>query len=219
MIKAVIFDMDGLLIDSEKIMYQINQDILKLYGCVFALEDYAENYSGKTAAANMMHLIEQFHLPMSVQEGLKQMETREENYRKQGIALQPGAKELLEYLKKNHYKIALATSSTKERALEILNNNHIAGYFEDMVFGPEVKRSKPYPDVFLQACEKLKESPKECLVLEDSEAGIQAAHAAEIPVICVPDVKKPGDEFVRLTIDVKNSLYEVIDFLKGFSLD
>ena len=82
-----------------------------------------------------------------------------------------------------------------------------------MVVGPEVKRGKPFADVFLQAAEKLNEKPENCLVLEDSEAGIQAAYAAEIPVICIPDMKRPGKEYAEMTTDILGSLTEVIGYL------
>ena len=71
------------------------------------------------------------------------------------------------------YKIILATSSTRDRALGVLDQNGIRAYFDEMVFGTEVKRGKPNPDIFLKACEKAGEIPENCLVLEDSEAGVQ----------------------------------------------
>ena len=79
------------------------------------------------------------------------------------------------YLKNNQCKMILATSSTGERALSILDQNEVTAYFDYMVFATEVKKSKPNPDIFLKACEYAKEPPENCLVLEDSEAGIQAA--------------------------------------------
>lgn len=71
--------------------------------------------------------------------------------------------------------------------------------FDDFVFGSEGKRGKPYPDIFLKACEKLNEKPYEAVVLEDSEAGIQAASDAHIPVVCIPDLKYPSDDYTSKT--------------------
>ena len=79
----------------------------------------------------------------------------------------------------------------------------------------EVKKGKPAPDVYLKVAEYLRVKPEECLVLEDSEAGIQAAYAAEIPVICIPDLKKPRENYVAKTAAVLASLHEVIDYLKA----
>lgn len=213
-VKAVIFDMDGLLIDSEVIWYQLYQELLKPYGKGFTVEDYGQKYSGKIAIENLRAIVERFELPISPEEGLEKIVGWEQKYLERGVDLKKGARELLVYLKENQYKIALATSSVKERAVGILKKNEIEGFFDEMVFGPEVKRGKPYPDVFLQAAEKLKEKSEHCLVLEDSEAGIQASYAAGIPVICIPDMKRPGEAYAEKTEELLDSLLEVIEFLK-----
>lgn len=211
---TIIFDLDGLMIDSEVISYQLYQDLLKQYGYSFSVEDYAQNYSGKTGVGNMKGLIERFQLPISMEEGLEFAASREKMYFQKGVALKPGVREMLDYLKENQCKAVLATSSTKDRALGVLKQHGIAESFEEMVFGPEVERGKPNPDIFLKACEKVKESPENCLVLEDSEAGIQAAFSAHIPVICVPDMKKPGSNYEKMAQAVLPSLLEVIEYLK-----
>ena len=83
-----------------------------------------------------------------------------------------------------------------------------------MVFGTEVKRGKPHPDIFLKACEYAKEPPENCLVLEDSEAGVQAAYAAGIDVICIPDMKTPGEKFRKMAAAELSSLNDVIGWLE-----
>ena len=75
----------------------------------------------------------------------------------------------------------------------------VVQYFDDMVFGTEIERGKPWPDIFLKAAEKAHAAPADCLVLEDSEAGIQAAHAAGIDVLCVPDMKMPAESYQQMT--------------------
>lgn len=213
MVKAVIFDLDGLLIDSEVISFQLYQELLEKYGYSFTIEDYAQNYSGKTELGNMESLVNNYHLPVSVQEGLDYTLSREKEYFIKGVSLKPGARELLGYLKTNKYKIALASSSTKERALYVLIQHGIERYFDEMVFGTDVEKGKPNPDIFLKACEKVKVVPENCLVLEDSEAGIQASYSAGIPVICVPDMKKPTFKFQTMTEMILPSLLEVIPYL------
>lgn len=213
MIKAIIFDLDGLLINSEVISYQLYQELLNKYGYSFTIEDYAQNYSGKTELGNMEAFVNNYQLPISVQEGLDYTLSREKEYFIKGVSLKPGARELLDYLKKNRYKIALASSSTRERALYALVQHGIDRYFDEMVFGTEVERGKPNPDIFLKACGKLKVDPEKCLVLEDSEAGIQASFSAQIPVICVPDMKKPSIKYQKMTEMILSSLLEVIFYL------
>ncbi len=215
MIKAVIFDLDGLLIDSEIIAYKIYYQLLGTFGFEFSIQDYAERYSGKALLENVIHTIKQYDLPWDTQTGVEKVLETEEKLLDKGVNLKPGVKELFAYLKENHYKIALASSSRKNRALEILGRHRILEDFDVIVFGIEVERGKPYPDIFLKACEKVQERPGDCLVLEDSEAGIQAAHAANIPVICVPDMKKPRRQFEEMTVSVSNSLYDVITYLKN----
>lgn len=214
MIKAVIFDLDGLLIDSEIISYKLYQELLKPYGYEFSINDYAENYSGKPAVVNMNAIIKRFNLSLNIETGLNKVELMEKEFLADGVNLKAGAKELLEYLKTNQYKIAMASSSLKERALDILDKHHIQDYFDMFVFGYEVEKGKPNPDIFLKACEKLGESPEDCLVLEDSEAGIQAAYSANVPVICIPDMKKPNQTYEEMLVLSLDSLYDVISYLE-----
>ena len=211
---TVIFDLDGLLIDSEIISWQLYQELTAKYNASMSLEEYVRNYSGKTGLTNMKLLLENYKLPITLEEGIAFVDEREKEYLKKGVALKAGAKELLSYLKENHYKILLASSSTEERALGILEKNGICEYFDNFVFGVNVKRGKPYPDIFLKACEDANEPKKNCLVLEDSEAGIQAAHAAGIDVICIPDMKEPAEPFQKMTTAQLMSLRDVIIWLK-----
>ena len=77
-----------------------------------------------------------------------------------------------------------------------------------------MEKGKPEPDIFLKACEKIGEKPEDCLVLEDSMAGIQAAHAAHIPVICIPDMKTPDRNYAEMALMVLDSLSDVISYLQ-----
>lgn len=216
MIKAVIFDMDGLLIDSEKSFLDIYQEMIDTKGNKekFELSDYVENYCGKTAVANITRLISQFELDLSIEEGVDMLHNIEHRYSKQGIALKAGAKELIAYLKENGYKIALGTSSNKERAENLLKPNGVFEDFDAVSYGVEVKHGKPAPDIFLNAANKLNLDPESCLVLEDSEAGIQAGHNAHMPVICIPDLKTPSTAIQELTVGCFTSLLDVIDYLE-----
>lgn len=215
MTKTVIFDLDGLMIDSEKISYELYRDFLELYGHPFSIGEYAQGYSGHTGVENMVSLIETYRLPIGTEEGLQWANKREEMYMDRGVDLKEGVKELLEYLRAGGRGIVLATSSTRDRAVNVLKAHGIDGYFDHMVFGADIERGKPYPGIFLKACEKAGEKPEECLVLEDSEAGIQAACRAHVPVICVPDMKKPAREYQEMTEAVYDSLLKVMGYLEN----
>lgn len=215
MIQAVIFDLDGLLVDTETICYQILKEILARFGHPFSLEEYTRDYSGKPETVNAAHLAEVYQLPWTAEETLERILHREEELHAQGVELKPGAKELLAYLRETGRGVAMASSSTRARALNLLDQHRVMEYFQQFVFAGEVERGKPNPDVFLKACEKLGQAPGDCLVLEDSEAGIQAAHAAGTPVICVPDLKTPERRFLDMTAAVLPSLDKVIPYLSN----
>ncbi len=214
MIKAVIFDLDGLLIDSEPIAYGILQDMVKPYGGFITMDNYCADYLGRTARFSIHTIAVEYNIPIDEDELFKIYLDMEKVATENGIPLKKGAKELLEHLKLKGYKTIVASSSVRERAEKILKSHNISQYFDDMVFGYEVENGKPHPDIFLKACEKLDVKPSEAVVLEDSGAGIQAGYSAGIPVICIPDLKKPSEEFSGKSSYIFESLFDVIEFLE-----
>ena len=212
--KAVIFDLDGLLIDSETIAYKIDSELVGKYGHEFPLAEYIAHYSGKTVKDNAGRLVEVYGLPYTPDEALKWIIARDNEYIGQGVPLKKGARELLEFLKSKGIKVLLATSSVRERAVDILSQNGIDGFFDDMLFGDEVKNGKPAPDIYLKAMERTGVPAEECLVLEDSEAGIRSAHSAGVDVICIPDMKAPAEEYRAMAYRVIPSLDRVIGILE-----
>lgn len=213
MTKAVIFDFDGLLVETEMIAYRIFKELVTPYGYDFTLQEYTQNYCGKMGMVNIKNLISSYHLPFGPEEGMEKMRNREKEMFTEGVKLKNGAVELLHFLKEHGYKTAIASSSTYERASKILKEHGIENQFDAFVFADDIKRSKPFPDVFLKAAEKLKLEPKDCLVLEDSEAGIEASANAGIPVICIPDLKRPDADHLLKVVAVFDSLHHVIGYL------
>ncbi len=214
MIKAIIFDLDGVVIDSEPIAYSLLQELVNPYGYTITLEEYTTEFLGRTVLAGIQRIRNMLHTTESEEELLCKYFSMEEEKIKSGIPLKPGVNELLLYLKDNGYKTIVASSSVRKRAEDILDSHNLSVYFDDMVFGYEVERGKPFPDIFLKACEKLGVKEDEAIVIEDSEAGIQAAFSADIPVICIPDIKAPNEEFLEKASYVFDSLYDVITFLE-----
>ena len=215
MIKTVIFDLDGLLVNSELMTYEFYKRILAEKEIDFPLKTYTDVYCGRTAVRNLTELIENYDLPFDVEKGLELTHEAEKEYLStKGVPLKKGAKELLDFLKNKDYGIYLASSSGKERAHTILSGNGIDGYFDGGVFGDEIEHSKPAPEVFLKAKEKAGARAEECLVLEDSDAGIHAAYAAGIPVICIPDLKQPSEESRKMARLVLPSLLDVKEMLE-----
>ena len=156
--KAVIFDLDGLLIDSEVISHRLYDELLHRYGKSVTVAEYARDYSGKTGVANMTNVIARYNLPITVEEGLTWEVAREKELL-QDVQLKPGAAALLSWLKTEGVAVVLATSSVRERAVEVLTRLGVVQYFDDMVFGTEIERGKPWPDIFLKAAEKAHAAP------------------------------------------------------------
>ena len=214
MIKAVIFDLDGLLLDTEIVAFKIYEELGERFGFTLTLPDFMENFCGQQLRRNVAYCNERFQLPWGFEEAVEEVLRIEKRILDEGVDVMPGAKELLTFLKANNYKTCVASSSARERSLNLLERYELVEYFDDFVFGPEVNRGKPNPDIFLKAAEKLDISPEYCLVLEDSPAGIQAGYSAGMHVICIPDLKYPTQEYVEMTTVVKESLFDVISYLE-----
>lgn len=215
MIKAIIFDLDGLLVDTEIISFKVYQQLLKAFNIRFSKEEYSKYYSGKTELNNIKQLTESYHLDWTIDQGIKEVLDLEQIYLSEGVLLKPGAKELLSFLKNHNYKIALATSSLKERALNILDTHKLLHYFDVLVFSEDIAKSKSNPEIFLKALNKLDISNQETIILEDSENGILAANKAHIPVICIPDMKIPANDYLDNALAVYRSLNDVKEYLIG----
>mgnify|MGYP000927037392 FL=1 len=213
--EAVIFDLDGLLADTEIISLKVYQELLRDFGIPFTEETYSRDYSGHREEENVQRFLDTYDLPWNFDQTLEKVYELEAQILAKGVNLKKGAKNLLTYLQREGIPIALATSSVESRARMILDSNGILSLFGHLVFAKDVKRSKPYPDIFLKACSDLNVLPENCLVLEDSEAGIEAASRAGIPVICIPDLKIPAQSFLNKTEQVFQDLDAVRDYLES----
>lgn len=212
---AVIFDLDGLLADTEIISLKVYQELLKDFGIPFTEETYSREYSGHREEENVQRFLDTYDLPWNFDQTLEKVYELEARILVKGVNLKKGAKNLLAFLQREGIPIALATSSVESRARMILDSNGILSLFDHLVFAKDVKRSKPYPDIFLKACSDLNVLPENCLVLEDSEAGIEAAYRAGMPVICIPDLKMPAQSFLNKTEQVFQDLDAVRDYLES----
>ena len=213
--KAVIFDMDGLMIDSERVTYNEYVKKLAQLGHHDFTEELYRNCLGKNKQGICQVFIDHYGQDFPMDEVWDDVHVWIDESLRQYVPKKKGLVELLEYLKANNYKTIVATSSGRARVDEILKNADLTKYFDDTICGDEVTHGKPHPEIFLTACQKLHVKPEEALVLEDSEAGILAAYDGHIDVICVPDMKYPEPQFVEKVTKIVDSLDEVIDYLKA----
>ena len=210
---AVIFDMDGVIFDSERAtllcwlelskeknfeniyevflkctgttMEKTKSIVLEAYGEDFPYDEYA------SLASKMYH----------------------ERYDGGKLPVKKGVKDILEYLKENNKKIALASSSRKETVEKELRDAGIYSFFDEIVTGDMVNRSKPEPDIFLKACEAVGVKPDRAYAIEDSYNGIRAAFRGGLKPIMVPDLLEADDEMKIISDKVLNDLNAVIGYL------
>ncbi len=183
MIKAVIFDMDGVIVDSEPIHFEVDKRVLKKCGLIINNE-VLNPYVGVTNPEMWKDLKEKYDLTLSVEELLKsQSELKIEVFNESNIEAIGGIKELLNELMQNEISTAVASSSPRSFIDAILEKIGITEYFSVILSGEEVQRGKPNPDIFLKTAEMLKVNPKECVVIEDSSAGVKAALSAGMKCI------------------------------------
>lgn len=213
MVEAVIFDMDGLMINTEIVNYYAFRDFFRTLGVELSKEDYYTHITGKSVENAFESMRKTFHIEFTMMDAFAYLE-KTNKQRSENIPLKPGLIELLQYLKSRDIKLAIATSSGLSRVYDLFRNYHVIEYFDEIVCGPDVKRGKPAPDIFLKACEKLGVEPSKAIVLEDSEAGIEAAYNAHVRVICIPDMREPDDAHKAMLSAMLPSLNDVIDYLK-----
>ena len=215
MIKAIIFDMDGLMIDSERVTFEGYQEMLKKMNLTMT-QDFYITLLGKPIKGIYQRFYDVYGKDFPIETVIKDVhEYMAVRFEKEGVPLKKGLVPLLKYLKANNYKTIVATSSNRDRVDNILKSADIEKYFDDSICGDEVSKGKPNPEVFLKSCQKLGVQNDEAIVLEDSEAGIQASAAADIKVICIPDMKYPEPEFAQKTYKICQDLDEVANFIKS----
>lgn len=215
MIKAIIFDMDGLMIDSERVTFECYQERLKDMNLTMD-EEFYKTLLGKPIKGIYQRFYDVYGNDFPIENVIQDVhQLMAERFETEGVPVKKGLVELLHYLKDNNYKTIVATSSNRDRVDKILALAKITEFFDDSICGDEVTKGKPNPEVFLKSCQKLGVNVDEAIVLEDSEAGIQASYDANIKVICIPDMKYPEKQYEEKTFKILKDLTEVTAYLKS----
>ncbi len=203
---GVIFDMDGTLLDTQRICIPAWEYAGANQGIVGMGNDIVD-VCGMNSIGWSNYLINKY--PTLDVEKFK-VEMRDYIVSNLIVKFMPGAQELLEFLKANGFKIAIASGSSLESVMHHLNEVSAIHYFDAIVGGNEVENGKPAPDIFLLAAERLELNPERCFIFEDSANGIRAGYAAKMNCIGVPDIVDFDEDTQSLMFAKINRLDEAI---------
>lgn len=212
--KAVIFDMDGVIFDSERLVLECWKEIAQREGMEHMEEVFRKcigTNTKKTKEILLQHYGQEFAYDAFRKEASNLFHSRYDNGR---LPMKVGIKELLLYLKEQGFHIGLASSTRYEVVQKELQDAGILSYFQSLTCGDMVKQSKPEPEIFLKACESLSVDAKEAIAIEDSFNGIRSAYRAGMFPIMVPDMITPNEEMKQLAGKILNNLIEVKEWIE-----
>ncbi|MCI8787760.1 MAG: HAD family phosphatase [Lachnospiraceae bacterium] len=211
--KAVVFDMDGVLFDTEIVCMKAWMAVAERRG-LSGMEEIFNQVIGLNANDSRLIVLkaygEDFDYPGFRQEAA---EFFQKDIRENGLPVKPGVPEILEWLKGSGYKVGLASSTRSESVLSHLKQAEMEDYFSVVVTGDMIEHSKPRPDIYLLACSRLGVEPEQAYAIEDSPNGVRSAHAAGMWTIMVPDMIAPDEEMRRLSRVILKDMTEVMAYL------
>lgn len=212
-INGVIFDMDGVVFDTERIYLQVWTEVFKKYGYEITKDFYLPLMGQGTNNIKKI-LFEKYGDKLPIEKMYNEKDEKLMSIVRSGLVpLKDGAEDVLKYLKNKGYKIALATSARLERLELQLTDDNVKTYFDAIVCSNDVKNAKPAPDIFLKAAEKINIEPSMCIVIEDSSSGIKAAHNASMASFHVEDLKEADDEIRKYSDRQLKNIREIMNYL------
>lgn len=212
MIKAVIFDMDGTLVDTEKYLVEYWEKAGKLCGYPMTREDalFLRSLAAEYAVPAMKerlgenfdyYKVRSLRIRLMEQAGLQ-------------TEKKPGAIEVLDRLRNLGIRTAVATSSGEEKARRVLTETGLYDRFSCVICAPDMEHGKPMPDVYLHACRVIGETPENCMAVEDSPNGVMAAYRAGLRTVMVPDLTVPDESIRSCLYGVADSLQGILEFIE-----
>jgi len=209
LLRSIIFDLDGVLADSEPWWSKIDAELLAEYGVTYRGE-YHQNVVGVSYRLAVEFYKKAFGLSVAIDEMMRRRGEIATEFFANRVGLFPNVKEVLEELRQMKLHLAVATSSVSASARPFLDRHQLTGFFEIIVTGEEVEHGKPAPDIYLCAVEQLGIPADACLVVEDALPGVAAAKAASMSVAAIPDTRfVDPDEYEKKADYVLSSLKEL----------
>lgn len=200
MIKGVIFDHDGTLVDSERKHYGLWVDILKPYGIEFSELEYKQHLAGVPTHFNAEYLVEHYPIPLSADElfAKREIATRE-SLGREACPLVPGARECVEWVVSQNLQTAIATGAAFSEVKPTLEQHGFERYFSIVACRDNVVNAKPAPDVYQHALDKMELNADQCVAIEDSPTGLQSALACGLQCLVVENEYSHGHDFSGAT--------------------
>lgn len=212
-IRAAIFDMDGLLFDTESIARWAWKQALASHGYLMS-DDFYHEFVGRDLSWREKVLKERYGSSFPFDSVTAQrIEIGDRRELQEGLPLKSGVLDLLKRLSHLGIVIALATGTSRHRTIRRLTNAGILQYFTTIVTSEDVTQGKPAPDIYLEASRRINVAPVQCVVFEDSCVGIEAAFSAGMYPIMIPDIEQPSPEIRCLAYQVLDSLEQVYKLL------
>lgn len=210
---AIIFDMDGVIFDSERLVLECWEKVTQMHhmqGITEALTACIGTNAQKTREIVFDYCGEDFPYDELVKEASAIFHAKADA---EGLPVKKGVRELLDYLKESKIPVAVASSTRVEVVTMELKQAGLYDYFQVVMGGDQLKRSKPDPDIYLMTCERLGVAPEEAYAIEDSYNGIRSSYSAGMRPIMVPDLLPATEEMKEKSVAVLKDLLQVKDFL------
>ena len=212
--QAVVFDMDGVIFDTERLVIEFWKEVAKKHN-IPNVEHTCIQCLGTNRVRTREIFLENYGADFPYDPYRAEVtELFNTHYKGVPLPTKPGVRELLSYLQAQDIKVGLASSTAQHLVRDEIGTAGLLPYFQTLVCGDMVEHSKPAPDIFLKACEILNADPTKSIAIEDSFNGIRSAHCAGMTPIMVPDQVQPTDEIRALAFHVMPSLLDVLNWLK-----